>query len=230
MNRSSFPPRERARVRHAAFTLIDLQTVIAIILVLAGLLLHVAGGANTKASLARAQAEIQAMSTGLESYKSDNGTYPRYWTVDASVTSDALNAQTDTDPTNSKYKDSGKVLYQALSGASFKAGGPAFTKGYMQFKPGQLYTAGLSTTEMSTATRDTYIVDPFGIPYGYSTANLLAQDTANTSATPGATPNPASGYNPTFDLWSTGGYGASGKPYPTGITSTAYSTLWVKNW
>ena len=77
MIRSSLFPRVRVQIRHDAFTLIELLTVIAIILVLAGLLLHIAGSANYKSSLARAQAEIQAISTALESYKADNGTYPR---------------------------------------------------------------------------------------------------------------------------------------------------------
>ena len=87
MTYRSLPPRDFVRARRAAFTLIELLTVIAIILVLAGLLLHIAGNANTKASLARAQAEIQAMSSALESYKTDNGTYPR------NTDTDTLNAQ-----------------------------------------------------------------------------------------------------------------------------------------
>lgn len=207
-------------MRHAAFTLIELLTVIAIILVLAGLLLHVAGGANTKASLARAQTEIQAMSTALESYKADNGSYPR-----ETGTTDLLNAQGSggTPPDVSTYKTAGQFLYRTLSGYGTVTGGTALNKAYMTFKPGQLST-GTAAPDTTT-----YVIDPFGIAYGYSTAGIAEQERAN-SATPAATPDPKKGYNPTFDLWSTGGWGTGGKPYPADVPNTSYTNLWVKNW
>ena len=79
-----------------------------------------------------------------------------------------------------------------------------------------------------------YIQDPFGNPYGYSTAYQAAKDAADNSGTPGATPAPDQGYNPTFDLWSTAGYSPNGRTTPTnsGNASPAaiYSNIWVKNW
>ena len=87
----------------------------------------------------------------------------------------------------------------------------------MDFKPGQLNTGS------AVATISTYVVDPFGLAYGYSTANAYAQDTSGNLST--------AGYNPTFDLWSSGGYGTGGKTaYPNGATGTACATYWSKNW
>ena len=238
MIRLRSPRRTLARRRCRAFTLIELLTVIAIILVLAGLLLHIAGSANYKGSMARAQAEIQAMSTALESYKADNGTYPRVMPTNSNGTaySDLLNAQTDTDPggnPKANYQGASEILYQALSGITAFSGTNATYGGkpYMEFKPGQLSDA--SSGAFTTPSATTILVDPFGLPYGYSTINLAAQDAYNTSGT--AVPSTA-GYNPTFDLWSTGGYGTGGKPYTnTGLTAptatnNTYAPLWAKNW
>lgn len=59
------------------FTLLELLVVIAIIAILAGLILSTAGYVQKKAARSRAEAEIQALSTALESYKADMGDYPR---------------------------------------------------------------------------------------------------------------------------------------------------------
>ena len=203
-------PRGRFRARRDAFTLIELLTVIAIILVLAGLLLSIAGNANYKSAFARATAEIKAMETALESYKADNGTYPR----DATTT-DSLNSQMATPPDPSTYVNSCKYLYGCLSG--YTGSTTNFNKRYMEFKPGQLYDGA------SAPTTNTYIIDPFGFCYGYSTINAAKVELAQDAST--------SGYNPTFDLWSTGGYATAGKKYPTGAsTGSAAVALWAKNW
>lgn len=61
----------------AAFTLIEILIVIGIILFLAGLLLAISGFVQEKGKRSRAEAEIAALSAALESYKADNGIYPR---------------------------------------------------------------------------------------------------------------------------------------------------------
>lgn len=58
------------------FTLIELLVVIAIIAILASLVLSTAGFIQKKAARARAEAEIKALESALESYKADNGDYP----------------------------------------------------------------------------------------------------------------------------------------------------------
>jgi general secretion pathway protein G len=61
----------------AGFTLIELLVVVAVIAILAGLVLNTAGGIQKKSARSRAEAEIAALSAALESYKADNGDYPR---------------------------------------------------------------------------------------------------------------------------------------------------------
>jgi general secretion pathway protein G len=60
----------------SAFTLIEILLVVAVIAVLAGLTLASLGGINQKAARDRTKAEISAIANALESYRSQNGTYP----------------------------------------------------------------------------------------------------------------------------------------------------------
>jgi hypothetical protein len=71
-----------------------------------------------------------------------------------------------------------------------------------------------------------YLSDPFGNSYGYSTANATAVTSGSTPATP-------IGYNPTFDLWCTGGnlnapYSGAGTTAPG--ASGDPMLQWMKNW
>lgn len=70
--------RLRQRKSPDAFTLIELLVVIAIIAILAALVLNTAGFIQKKAARSRAETEIAALSAALESYKADNGDYPRH--------------------------------------------------------------------------------------------------------------------------------------------------------
>ena len=213
-----------------AFTLIELIAVMAIILILAGLILGIAGHAQHDSAVRRAQAEVKAMESAIEAYKIDNGAYPR----DASTT-DKLNSSMNFDPlpsgsSGSLYQNSSQYLYQCLSGFDPKNPTSIITKPYMEFTPGQLAvgTGGSATTPTPTSPY-MFIVDPFGYSYGYSTIYQAVLDT------PSATPDPTKGYNPTFDLWSTAGYSqAAGHGTPSNMAAAspaaAYSMLWVKNW
>src|ERR1041384_1398869 len=58
------------------FTLIELLTVIVIIAILAALLLAGSKYALSKGARSRAQSEIAAMETALETFKNDHGVYP----------------------------------------------------------------------------------------------------------------------------------------------------------
>jgi type II secretory pathway pseudopilin PulG len=199
---------------NAAFTLIELIVVTTVIIILTGLVLSTVGYIQKKGARARAETEIAAMSAACESYKADNGTYPRgpataitigTVTIPANVT-DSLDARTKGDPistTNPTYGESSLYLYTLLSGDSIGNRSPT-GKSYMEFKPKMLLPSGGTGTV-------TAIADPFGNSYGYSTAQ---------SANPGS----ALGYNPTFDLWSTSGLTAN-PPSPDTITPQ-----WIKNW
>jgi len=208
-----------------AFTLIELLVVIAIIIILAGLILSTAGYVQRKGARARAETEIAAMSAACESYKADNGVYPRDPTLNTAT--DTLDARTMGDPVTTNatlYKAASLVLYRALSGdtnldravnatdENFKIDGatlsPPLTQlpnVYFTFKPNML-----GPTDQTQNVQ--YIRDPFGNSYGYSTANQ-------------ADPNTPKGYNPTFDLWSTAGLTATPGGTPDTITPQ-----WIKNW
>jgi prepilin-type N-terminal cleavage/methylation domain-containing protein len=62
--------------REEAFTLIELLVVIAIIAVLAALIVPLSGIATTKMRLARTQAELNSLITGIDGYKLEVGFYP----------------------------------------------------------------------------------------------------------------------------------------------------------
>ena len=189
-----------------AFTLIELLVVIGIIIVLAGLILSTMGYVQKKGARSRAETEIAGMSAAIESYKADNGIYP------ANLDTNALNAQTSGNPCS--YQAASLYLYEQLSGdtnANFQPG----AKSYFAFKPNMLGTSTTTTTDACgntlTPTTVSYIRDPFGNIYGYSTID-------NPVANP---PSPSPGNNPTFDLWSTAG---------TTSGSTTDRNQWIKNW
>lgn len=177
----------------------ELLIVITIIIVLAGLVLSTMGYVQKKGARSRAETEIAAISAALESYKADNGAYP------TSTNTDALKANTDGDPRTAKYIVAGKDFYIQISGDS--DGNPTTPdtgtgKNYMgaALKPNMLTP--------KTPGPNTYITDPFGNCYGYSTVKAAA-------------PTASDGYNPTFDLWSTAG---------TTGGSASERNQWLKNW
>ena len=225
----------------AAFTLIELLAVMAIILVLAALIINIAGSAQYNSAKARATSEISAMSTALESYKADNGAYPSESTTvnGGSPTTEVLDAQDSSYTDPSKYVEASEFLYQALagytlSGSSGSSGttgnGQTFSvsKRYINFRPDQLHATG-SATVASPTSPYMYIIDPFGFSYGYSTVYAATQ-AANQASSQPSTTTATKGYNPTFDLWSTAGYASGGKSTPSNLGSSSISSLWIKNW
>ena len=218
---------KRQTLPKRGFTLIELLVVISIIMVLAGLTLSLFRYANTKAASDRARAEIAALSLSIESYKIDNGDYPR------SDDTDKLNPRTNGNallPTtgDTPYMLASLVLYKALSGDTNLdgTGGDVDTTTkiknpiYFEFKPSLLYPkvpAGITRTALVKA-----IVDPFRNVYGYSTIGSKA------------TPVDGEGYNPTFDLWSTadstGTKTSGGDTLVPGSTTIKTEMTWIKNW
>ncbi len=202
--------RDRCGRRYNAFTLIELIVVVSIIAVLGALVLSTAGYARKKGARARAETEIAALSAACENYKADNGIYVRgpstaitvgSTTIPANVT-DTLNAKANGDSTRAIYGQTSLYLYTQLSG-DLTGNQQATGKTYFAFKPQML---SIDSNGVVTA-----IKDPFGTSYGYSTANQV---------------DPAQGYNPTFDLWSTAGLTAN--PPPSGTDTI--TPQWLKNW
>jgi len=61
----------------AAFSLIELLVVVAIIAVLAGLTLATLGYVNKKGAESRARSEVAAIASAIEDFKRDTGSYPK---------------------------------------------------------------------------------------------------------------------------------------------------------
>ncbi|MDQ6913788.1 MAG: hypothetical protein M3128_13035 [Verrucomicrobiota bacterium] len=174
--------------------------MISIIIILAGLILATSGYVQKKGARSRAEAEIAAMSAALESYKADNGIYPRTDKTDALDPKSHFNPDPNKNP-DVQYFDATVSLYPLLSGRTANQTAIPNANTYFAFKPQML---GGTRDASGNITKVTFIRDPTGNSYGYSTINQL---------TPGA------GYNPTFDLWST-----------AGETTQAGTPQWIKNW
>jgi len=237
-----------------AFTLVELLVVMVIIGIIAAMVVGVASLVNNKAARTRALGEIKAMSAACESYKADNGAYPRLTLVteqDTNKPPPPIDPRVNENPLGTAYVNASLFLYEQLSGdikAKYQPGSldqnGVPLRIYMTFKPGQLNftNPGGSSTLVPGASTVNYIQDPFGNSYGYSTAAAKTEDDYKTSAyavqapPPGAliqtpaTPPPRAttlyGYNPTFDMWCTVGIVSTS----TSTVSDAHHERWVKNW
>lgn len=137
-------------------------TVMAIIAVIASLVVAVSGLVQSKAARSRAEGEIAAMSTAIESYKSDNGIYPQ--TKDT----DELDPRKDANPTSKKYQEASIDLYKELSGdggvgpdgaaIGTEADGKPEGRVYYEFKPDVLKADKVNDKIAEVK----YIQDPFG--------------------------------------------------------------------
>jgi len=207
-----------------AFTLIEMITVITIIAILSGLILGIAGLVQNKGNRARAEADKVALSGACEAYRTDNGGYPQDSSAGSSVT-DTLDPRVNFSPSSSSmpsYASTSLFLYKALTGdqnanGKIDAGETAVKYAAEFFKPSK-FNADFKTTGIIT-----YISDPFGYSYGYSTAGLKAEQDyrVQLQTNPNASRTATKGYNPTFDLWSTAGSTA---------TTNVDQAKWIKNW
>ena len=228
----------------AAFTLIEMMTVIAVIVILTGLVLNIAGYANRKGALARAEGEIQMISSACESYKADNGNYPRDVpdSGSGSVT-DLLSPKHDFSPVASVYTNASLFLYKELSGDKTGASGAGLPDGVPDANEPRYFKEldmRILNTKKDATTKAiiqvNYIQDPFGFAYGYSTAAAsieqnfqrdLKLGTANPKRKTG---DALRGFNTgSFDLWSTGGDNTTSSPGSDANKALKWAK-WVKNW
>jgi prepilin-type N-terminal cleavage/methylation domain-containing protein len=206
----------------AAFTLIEMVTVVAILLLLAGLLVGVSSVANSNAAARKAATQIKALEGVIQAYKIDNGGVPQ--SPETDLLDPRLHFSPDGGNSASYYQNASLFLYQALSGDFQPAGAPDGKP-----EPGVQHYYTFPAESLSVArsagaiTRVYFIQDPFGKSYGYSTAGLRLEAEyrkALKNDPNAARPTDQKGFNTeTCDLWSTSGastQGGQGK--------------WMKNW
>jgi prepilin-type N-terminal cleavage/methylation domain-containing protein len=221
----------------AAFTLVELLTVMAVVAILTALVLSIAGPTQHHASSARATVEIKTLSLACEAYRTDSGGYPRQplatsgtinWQGNPAIPSDLLDPRTNGNSqfNNPAYANASLELYEALSGdlsLTGTGGGPGVHNYISDLRPDTLgrYYSGAPVSGTNPVT---YLSDPYGNCYGYSTARGTAVSSGSATSL---------GFNSTFDIWSTGGQIAN--PF-TGTGSNAPGApgdpmlQWAKNW
>lgn len=140
----------------AAFTLIELLTVIAIIGVLAGITFGVVKGVQNRAAISQARTELATLAQALEAYKRQYGDYPQ--TGQSAVTDPST-----ADPTTTSVEGR---LFNALLG---KVGPRLDAIQGKQFLEASKFT--LKNTNLPTPGNDTSVangfVDPWGQVYVY---------------------------------------------------------------
>ena len=215
----------------AAFTLLEMMTVIVIVVILTGLVLNIAGHVIQKGNRERARGEIKMLELACENYKADNGTFPRDIPATGTSVTDVLSPKSHFDPNASNYKEASLFLYKELTGdktgsSSSKPDGvpDEGEKRYLkEFDPRILGATRDKTTKKIIEVNG--FQDPFGFPYGYSTAAAKAEEDFQRSlrTNPSAT-RPTGAAVPGFnsgsaDLWST-----------AGGTTPGDVPKWEKNW
>jgi type II secretory pathway pseudopilin PulG len=211
----------------------------AVIAILAGLILSISGYVNTKAALANAETQIKAIETACESYKADNGAYPNQPLASgtsipptasdfSNVPSVQLNPRANGNSIYtpaSPYVKASLELYEALTGDLMCTGTSATpgTKNYLTDITPNIFGRSNFNAPVSASNPVLYLADPFTNVYGYSTAYAT-----QLAAAGGTVITTGSGYNPTFDLWCTGGQSSS-----TGLGTGVYpdpTLQWKDNW
>lgn len=201
------------RQMKAAFTLIELLAVMAIIIILLGLVIGIASNVQGSAARNRAKVEVAALDSALERYKIDNGDYPEW----AGISPQNGDTIYDPNPTNypaqlidSAAADGNKSLFEQLAGRRTMESQVRTGTAYIEVKRSQVGTTG----------SDAYFMDPFGFAYGYY------YDPNPTS------PDPRAVFNRVApDIWSTSGETDAADPDPNGDADEhAVYLNWVANW
>ena len=152
----------RPRPRPHGFTLIELLAVAVVIAVLAGMLLSLNHYVNLRSNTLRTKAEIAALGTAIEMFRTDNGTYPTSSLVRTDPTSTNLNryGYIFAEVTNSA------LLYAQLVGGTgrryFRPSSKQWTNIYVWADRDAITTAYTNVTNSIN-----YLIDPWGKPYNY---------------------------------------------------------------
>ena len=222
---------------NAAFTLVEVITAIVIIVILTSLVIGIAGFANRKAAITRATGEMAMLAAQIEGYKADTGGYPQDYQDKGKISTDKLSPKEDFDPTSKKYSDAGKFLYQELTGDKDLDGVPDKDEPvYMKEYDAKILKADRGGTN-NRIIKVYYFQDPFGYPYGYSTAALRGEQDYqhDLRKKPESAKRPTGkdikGFNTgAFDLWSTGGNKKALAATAADKEKESEWAKWIKNW
>jgi prepilin-type N-terminal cleavage/methylation domain-containing protein len=227
----------------SAFTLLEMLTVLAIIVILSGIVLGVAGYAQKKSALSRAAGEIAMLGSACESYKSDNGNYPRDVSTTGTSVTDIISPKQHFLATDPTYAPSSLFLYKELTGDKVNNTSGSSTPDGITDDGGQRYMREFDPRILNVKknpstkviTQVNYLQDPFGFPYAYSTAAAAAEQKFQKERLLGSTKSRPSGSSlpgfnlGSFDLWSTGGSSAKSNPGSDSAKDLEWAK-WVKNW
>ncbi len=214
------------RAHRAAFTLIELITVVSVIIILFALVVGGYTFADRSSKRSRTEVVIRATRSALEGYKEKFGSYPAATNPDATV------AIAD----KSYIVGGGACLYQAMSGDGFdqilNATGESTPESNGELDDNE--AKNLILTDMPKelwAKTDGYyyMVDGFGHPIRYVKA------APTLSPIPGQpAPDPTTINRGTYDIWS---YGedtenilASSLDASNGPAGSRIDVKWIKNW
>lgn len=226
----------------SAFTLIEVITALAIIVILAGIVVSLAGYVNNKANRSRAKGEMAMLQAALENYKAETGGYPQDIQSSGSEgVTDKLKPKIHFIPTAKEYEDSSLFLYKQLTGDKTGTAGtpdgipdtdePQYLKQYDRKK---ILMVEMNTTT-NTIKRVKGFQDPWGYYYGYSTAAARTErefqktlKTNSEAARPTGDQMPGFN-NSSFDLWTTAGAKPSSNPTNATLKTQEWAK-WEKNW
>jgi prepilin-type N-terminal cleavage/methylation domain-containing protein len=197
---SSLRPSD-SRVRLAAFTLIELLTVIAIIGILAAITFGVSKGVTERAAISTAKGELAALAAALENYKRQYGDYPQ-----TGGTAPAVVNPTAVITTASAQS----LFFNALAGKFGPKLAPLQnSKTFVEFAKFNLETANFPVQTNTTDVANAFL-DPWGRRYVYR-----YRDTAS----------PATWTAPSYVLFSVGPDGltknVTSDPSPAGVVDYA---------
>lgn len=231
--------------KNLAFTLLELMTVLAVIVILTAMVVGVAGMVQNKSAKARATTEIAMLALAAEGYKGDNGSYPQGHEkpddFKSEVPSDELVPRKHFRPNSddkSKYEKASLAFYRELTGDNEEKpdGKPDKDRAiYLkEFDPRILKKSAGTGTGSAATIEVKYFQDPFGYPFGYSTAaakveRKFQKDLRKDSTTQRPSGEEIEGFNSaTFDLWSTSG--SSPNSDVKGKDKETEHAKWIKNW